>query len=245
MKNQPTISNQQLAIRLSAISKKYILHHEKPTLVESIFKTREEFWALKNINLQIKKGEKLGIIGRNGSGKSTLLKIIAKITAPTKGNVNINGRMASLIELEAGFEPDLTGEENIYLNGLLMGLTKQEISNQFNNIVKFSGIGKFIDAALRTYSSGMKVRLGFSIAVHADPDILIIDEILAAGDEEFQKKSYAKMQEFFKAEKTIVFVSHHLEAIKKLCVKTLWLEKGKMKSLGETKRIINQYVNIN
>jgi ABC-type polysaccharide/polyol phosphate transport system ATPase subunit len=228
---------------LTNVSKKYILHHEKPTLADSFFKAKEEFWALKNVTLKINKGDKLGIIGSNGAGKSTLLKIMCGITYPSSGQLTVTGRIASLINLEAGFEQDLTGEENIYLNGLLLGMSKEEIKKNFNNIIKFSGIKKFIDSQLHTYSSGMKLRLGFSVAVHSDPDILITDEILAAGDEDFKKKSFAKMQEFFKAEKTIVVVSHNLETVNHLCQKTLWLDKGKIKALGETKKIISQYLN--
>lgn len=231
-----------IPIKLSQVSKKYILHHEKPTLAESLFKKKEEFWALKNISLTVKKGEKLGIIGPNGAGKSTLLKIITGITIPTQGKVEVRGKIASLIDLEAGFHPDLTGEENVYINGLLLGMAKKQIRKNFDNIVNFSGIKKFIDSPLHTYSSGMKLRLGFSVAVHSDPDILVIDEVIAAGDEEFRKKSYQKMQEFFKKKKTILFVSHNLEVVQKLCPKTLWLDKGKIKLLGPSKKVISRYL---
>lgn len=234
--------NSQIAINIANVSKKYILHHEKPTLVENLFKKKEEFWALKNIDFQVKKGEKLGIIGANGAGKSTLLKIISSITSPTKGKIETKGKIASLIDLEAGFEPDLTGEENIYLNGLLLGMSKKQIKQNFKKIIDFSGIKKFIDSPLRTYSSGMMLRLGFSIAIHSNPDILIIDEVITAGDENFRKKSYLKIQEFFQQKKTIIFVSHNLEAVKKLCSKTLWLEKGKMKMLGLSKKVISLYL---
>lgn len=237
-----TIKNEKFAIKIINLSKKYILHHEKPTLAESFFRKKEEFWALKNINFAAIKGEKIGIIGPNGAGKSTLLKIIAGITIPTNGTITTVGKITSLIELDAGFEPDLTGEENIYLNGLLTGMSMKELKKNFESIIDFSGIRKFIDSPLHTYSSGMKLRLGFSIAIHSDPDILITDEILAAGDEEFRKKSYAKMQEFFKANKTIILVSHNLDSIRKLCVKTLWLDKGKIVVFGETKKVISQYL---
>lgn len=229
------------SIKLSHISKKYILHHEKPTLAESLFTKKEEFWALRSINLIVKKGEKLGIIGPNGAGKSTLLKIITGITDPTKGRVVTTGRIASLIDLEAGFHPDLTGEENIYINGLLIGMPKKQIKKHFNTIVRFSGIRKFIDSPLHTYSTGMKLRLGFSVAVHSNPDILVIDEIIAAGDEKFRKKSYQKMQEFFRRKKTILFVSHNLDVIQKLCPNTLWLDKGRATLLGPSKKVIARY----
>ncbi|PIS09484.1 sugar ABC transporter ATP-binding protein [Candidatus Beckwithbacteria bacterium CG10_big_fil_rev_8_21_14_0_10_34_10] len=234
--------NNKTVISLNNISKKYILHHEKPTLVESLFKKKEEFWALKNISLQLKKGEKLGIIGPNGAGKSTLLKLISGITYPTKGKVKTKGKIASLIDLSAGFHPDLTGEENIYINGLLLGMNKKEIKNSFKKIIAFSGIKKFIDSPLNTYSSGMVLRLGFSIAVHSNPDILIIDEVISSGDEKFRIKSFNKIQDFFKAKKTIIFVSHNLEAIKKLCPQVLWLDKGKTRALGKTNKIVKKYI---
>lgn len=230
------------AISLKSVSKRYILHHQKPTLAESLFKQREEFWALKNISFSVKKGQKLGIIGPNGAGKSTLLKIICGITSPTKGKININGKIASLIELSAGFHPDLTGEENIFINGLLLGMNRQQIKKNFKKIVDFSGIGKFIDAPLHTYSSGMMARLGFSVAVHSNPDILIIDEVITAGDEKFRKKAYQKIQDFFKAKKTILLVSHILPTVKKLCPQALWLEKGKIKMLGSSKEVVNKYL---
>lgn len=236
-----TINNQQLAISLTNVSKHYILHHEKPTLAESLFRKKEEFWALRDVSLEVRKGEKLGIIGPNGAGKSTLLKIIVGITVPSKGEVETNGRIASLIALEAGFHPDLTGEENVYINGLLLGMSKQRIKENFDSIVNFSGVRKFIDSPLHTFSAGMKLRLGFSVAIHADPDILVIDEVIATGDEEFQKKSYQKMQSFFRRKKTILFVSHDLKAVEKLCPQTLWLEKGRIKLLGPSKKVISQY----
>jgi ABC-type polysaccharide/polyol phosphate transport system ATPase subunit len=244
MKKQSTISNQQSAIKISNLSKKYILHHQKPTLVENFFKfgRKEEIWALKNINFEIEKGEKVGIIGNNGSGKTTLLKIISNITVPTEGKVHTSGRIAALIDLEAGFHPELTGEENIYLSGLLLGMTKEEIRERFDKIIMFSGLGKFIDTPFYTYSSGMALRLGFSIAINANPDILLIDEVLTVGDQEFQKKCYWAMQKFFQKGKTIIFISHHLPSVTKLCSKTAWLEKGALKAIGETKKVIKSYV---
>lgn len=231
-----------VAVNAKNISKKYTLHHEKPTLVESLFKSKEEFWALKNINLKIKEGTKIGIIGPNGAGKSTLLKIITGIAAPTKGEIMVQGKIASLIDVEAGFHPDLTGQENMFINGLLLGMKRKEIKRKFNDIVSFSGIGKFIDAPLSTYSSGMKLRLGFSVAVHSNPDILAIDEIISAGDEKFQKKSYNKMQEFFEQNKTIIFVSHNLEAIKNLCPKSILLTNGKIDAYGPSNQVISTYL---
>lgn len=230
-----------IVIKLSRVSKHYILHHEKPTLAESLFRKKEEFWALRDVSLTVKKGEKLGIIGLNGAGKSTLLKIIVGITVPSRGEVETRGRIASLIALEAGFHPDLTGEENVFINGLLLGMSKQRIKESFKSIVNFSGVKKFIDSPLHTFSAGMKLRLGFSVAIHSDPDILVIDEVIATGDKEFEKKSYQKMQEFFKKKKTILFVSHDLKTVEKLCSKTLWIEKGRVKLFGPTKKVIAQY----
>lgn len=232
-----------VAIKLSNLSKKYILHHQKPTLVENILKlgSKEKIWALKEINLEIKKGEKLGVIGPNGSGKTTLLRLITGVTAPTEGEVAVGGRIAALIDLEAGFHPELTGEENTYLNGMLLGMGKEEIRKKFDQIVAFSGLGKFFDTPFYTYSSGMALRLGFSIAIHAEPDILLVDEVLAVGDKEFQKKSYEAMQKFLKKGKTIVFISHNLPLVEKLCPKTAWLEEGKIKMLGSSQKVIKAY----
>lgn len=234
-KNLPIIS-------LSNVTKKYQLHHEKPTFSEQILnKQRTEiFTALSDISIEFFKGEKIGIIGTNGSGKTTLLKIIAGITTPTSGKVHTVGRIVSLIDLEAGFHPELTGEENIFLNGLIVGMNKKEIKNKFKDIVNFADIGKFIDAPLYTYSEGMKLRLGFSIAVHADPDILILDEGISVGDENFQKKSSGKISEFFKLGKTIIVVTHWLEFLEKNCTKILWLEKGKIFKQGKI-NILSEY----
>lgn len=179
----------KIAINLKDVTKSYILHHEKPTFVEDIImrKRKENFLAINNISLKIKKGERIGIIGSNGSGKTTLLKLISGITIPTKGKVITNGRLISLIDLDAGFHPDLTGEENILLNGLILGLSKTEIIENYNKIIDFADIGKFIDSPLYTYSSGMRLRLGFAVAINANPDILVLDENISVGDEDFKK----------------------------------------------------------
>ena len=196
--------NNQIAIKLTGVSKLYTIHHEKPTLVEKMVKGREErFLALNDVSLTIKKGEKIGIIGPNGSGKTTLLKIIAGITTPTSGMIETHGKIVSLIDLEAGFHPDLTGEQNIYLNGMLLGMSKKEIRKMFNAIIRFADIGKFIDAPLFMYSSGMKLRLGFAVAVHANPDILILDEGFSVGDKKFQEKCNEKIDQLFRIKKTI------------------------------------------
>ena len=183
----------------------------------------------------------MGIIGRNGSGKTTILKIIAGITTPTRGAVAVHGRVVSLIELDAGFHPEFSGLENIYLNGLVIGMSKAEIDRNLQKIVKFSGLGKFIDTPQYTYSSGMSLRLGFSIAAHADPDILILDEGIAVGDEKFRKKSLAKINQFAKQGKTIVIVSHWLDYLKENCERIIWLEEGKITYDGDTS-VIDKYL---
>jgi len=204
---------------------------------------KEEFWALKNINLEINKGEVVGIIGSNGAGKSTLLKILSQITPPTTGEITMNGKVGSLLEVGTGFHPELTGRENIFLNGAILGIPKKEIVEKFDDIVEFSGIGKFIDTPVKRYSSGMYVRLAFAVAAHMEPDILIIDEVLAVGDAEFQKKCLGKMDEITKEEgRTILFVSHNMTAIQSLCTKTVLLENGKIKMIGETKKVIEKYL---
>lgn len=232
------------AIILDNVSKKYMLSQDRPVLLKNLFfpSKKEEVWALKNISLTIKKGETIGIIGDNGSGKSTLLKIISGITTPTEGSIKVNGRICSIIELGAGFHPDLTGKENVYLNATLLGLTKKEIDKKYKEIVDFADIGKFIDQPVRTYSSGMTMRLGFSVAVHLDPDILLIDEVLAVGDEEFQGKSFRQIQTFKQLSKTIIIVSHNLFILENTCSKLLLMSKGKIQKIGNPKEVIEYYL---
>lgn len=206
--------------------------------------TKEEFWALRNVNIAINKGDIIGIIGANGAGKSTLLKILTGITPPTEGEVVMCGRIASLLEVGTGFHPELTGRENIFLNGAILGMTKKEIAKKFDEIVAFSGVGKFLDTSVKYYSSGMYVRLAFSVAAHMEPDILLVDEVLAVGDAEFQKKCLGKMEEVTKQEgRTILFVSHNMGAINRLCAKTILLEKGEIVFYGNTKEAIELYMN--
>lgn len=232
-----------IAIRLAGITKEYTIHHDKPTLVEHLVDGKNEsFIALENINLEVRRGEKVGIIGPNGSGKTTLLKIIAGITSPTSGIAETKGRVVSLIDLEAGFHPDLTGEQNIYINGMLLGLKKKEIEEKIRKIIEFAEIGRFIDTPLYTYSNGMKLRIGFSVVVHSNPDIILLDENLAVGDEDFKKKSYTKIQEFFRKGVTIVIVSHYLDFITKYCNRVIWIKKGIIKKDGEPREIIKQYL---
>jgi lipopolysaccharide transport system ATP-binding protein len=203
----------------------------------------KEFWALKDINFEIKKGEAVGIIGRNGAGKSTLLKILSRITEPTKGRFEINGRVSSLLEVGTGFHPELSGRENIYLNGTILGMKRREIKAKFDEIVAFSGVEKFIDTPVKHYSSGMKVRLAFSVAAHLEPEILIVDEVLAVGDAEFQKKCLGKMDEVSKNEgRTVLFVSHNMGAVQKLCTKGLLLGKGELWYQGDLNSTVNEYL---
>ncbi len=225
MKKNPP--GNQIAIQLIDVGKKYEIHHEKPTLVEKFVNGQNEtFWALRNINLTIHKGERVGIIGPNGSGKTTLLKIIAGITTPTQGTVTRRGRIVSLIDLEAGFHPELTGLQNVYLNGMLLGLTRQHITRLLPSIIAFADIRQFIDTPLFTFSEGMKLRLGFAIAAHADPDILLLDESISVGDLQFQKKSQKKIREFYDQGKTILIVSHWLEYIQQRCSRIIGLKRG-------------------
>lgn len=231
-----------IAISLTNITKEYIVHHEKPTLVEKIVKKRDEsFYALKNINLQIWKGERVGIIGPNGSGKTTLLKIITGITTPTEGSASTQGKVVSLIDLEAGFHPDLTGEQNIYLNGMLLGMKKREIRQKLHRIIQFADIGSFIDTPMFTYSDGMKLRLAFAVSVHADPDILILDEGFGAGDQNFLEKCQKRMREFYLQKKTVLLVSHWLELVHTNCNRVIILDKGGIVRDGLTATIIAQY----
>ncbi len=202
----------------------------------------EYVWALKDINFEVKAGEVLGIIGRNGAGKSTLLKILSKTTTPTTGNIKVRGRIASLLEVGTGFHPELSGRENIYLNGAILGMTKREIQKKFDEIVDFSGVERYIDTPVKRYSSGMYVRLAFAVAAHLEPEILIIDEVLAVGDAEFQKKCLGKMKDVSVNEgRTVLFVSHNLNAILNLCDKSLLMNNGQLVNFSDTSTIVNQY----
>lgn len=200
-------------------------------------------WSLKDINLKVKKGEILGVVGKNGAGKSTLLKVLSQVTTPTTGTIKMKGRISSLLEVGTGFHPELTGRENIFLNGAILGMTKSEVTRKFDEIVDFSGVERYIDTPVKRYSSGMYVRLAFAVAAHLESEILVVDEVLAVGDAEFQKKCIGKMDDISKGEgRTILFVSHVLSMIKSLCKSTLILENGKLKSFGPTESIINEYL---
>lgn len=231
------------AIELIKVSKKYSIRHEKPTFLEQLFskKRLEEFWALKKISLVINKGERVGIIGLNGSGKTTLLRLMAGVTESTEGQVITNGRLVSLIELGAGFHPDMTGEENIFLNALILGMSRKKVKQKFKKIVNWADVGNFIDAPVYTYSDGMKLRLGFSVLIHTNPEIILLDEGLALGDEDFKKKFTQKFNEWIKSKKTIVMASHNLSQLSSMCQRVIWLEKGRVKMAGQPKKVINKY----
>jgi homopolymeric O-antigen transport system ATP-binding protein len=204
----------------------------KPTII----------WALKDVCFEVEEGEVLGIIGRNGAGKSTLLKILSRITYPTSGRIRVNGRVATLLEVGTGFHGDLTGRENVFLNGSILGMTKKEIKSKLDAIVAFAGVDQFIDTPVKRYSSGMFLRLGFSVAAHLDPDILIVDEVLAVGDADFQKKCLETMSNLQRARRTVVFVSHNLAAVENLCSRTIWIDRGQICADGDPKQVIAAYL---
>ena len=253
-------------IRVENLGKKYIIGHQKQqpytalrdviadgakSLGRQLLKpfgkkiaapAYEEFWALKEVSFEIKRGDRVGIIGRNGAGKSTLLKILSRITEPTKGRISIKGRVASLLEVGTGFHPELTGRENIYLNGAILGMSKVEIKKKFDEIVAFAEVEKFLDTPVKRYSSGMYVRLAFAVAAHLEPEILIVDEVLAVGDAAFQKKCLGKMEDVGKDGRTVLFVSHNMAAITTFCKKVVWLSQGQVKMQGEAQQITSNYL---
>ncbi len=202
----------------------------------------EEFWALRDINLEIGEGDSVGIVGGNGAGKSTLLKILSRITQPSTGRVLVRGRMSSLLEVGTGFHPELTGRENVFLNGTILGMRRAEIARKFDEIVAFSGVEKFIDTPVKRYSSGMHVRLAFAVAAHLEPDVLIIDEVLAVGDSEFQKRCLGKMDDVAREGRTVIFVSHNMAAIQKLCSRAVWIRKGQLAGNGAPTDVIDAYL---
>lgn len=236
-------------IRIKNVSVKYRLIKERPRTFQeyviNYLKGRryesETLWALNGISLDVRKGESLGIIGPNGAGKSTLLKVIAGVIKPTEGSVDVSGKIAPLIELGAGFDHELTGKENIYINASILGFSRNDIEKRFESIVDFSELREFINTPLKNYSSGMIARLGFSIATEVAPDILIIDEILAVGDAQFKKKSKERILDFRRRGITLLFVSHSMEDVKALCDRVLWLDHGRMKMLGKAEDVIKEY----
>ncbi len=244
-------------ISVEGLGKSYTIRHEGQTryksLREEIFnlpkrlfqhssQRQEEFWALKDVSLDVMPGDRLGIIGRNGAGKSTLLKLLSRITEPTTGRITLRGRVASLLEVGTGFHPELTGRENIFLNGAILGMSRAEVRRKFDEIVDFAGVEKFLDTPVKRYSSGMYVRLAFAVAAHLEPEILIVDEVLAVGDAEFQKKCLGKMEEVGKEGRTVLFVSHNMDSIKRLCPTGVLLQHGEVQKLGSIKKIIDSYL---
>jgi lipopolysaccharide transport system ATP-binding protein len=242
-----------IAISVRGLSKSYVISHNAPKhtmLGEALMhklrrpfakSSRETFWALKDLSLQINKGEVVGVIGRNGAGKSTFLKILSRITEPTDGRIDLYGRVGSLLEVGTGFHPELTGRENIYLNGQILGMRKKEIQRQFDAIVDFADVEKFLDTPVKRYSSGMYVRLAFAVAAHLDSEILLVDEVLAVGDAEFQKKCLGKMSDVARSGRTVLFVSHNMAAISTLCSQAVVLHKGRLASHGSTADAIAHY----
>ncbi len=247
-------------IKVEELSKKFIISHEAPERYLSIrdviarkvkglvgksnkdlSAVKEEFYALRDIDFEVNPGERLGIIGRNGAGKSTLLKILSRITSPTNGRITIRGRVASLLEVGTGFHPELTGRENVFLNGAILGMSRAEIRKKFDEIVDFAEVEKFLDTPVKRYSSGMYVRLAFAVAAHLEPEILIVDEVLAVGDAEFQKKCLGKMKDVSEGGRTVLFVSHNMTAIKSLCSQGLLLKNGKISSIGDINKVVNNY----
>ena len=234
------------ALAVNDLWKSYRLYHERNQYLKAaILKMRrsryEEFWALKDINFEVPTGSTFGVIGSNGSGKSTLLKTMAGILMPEKGEVTIDGRVSALLELGAGFHPELSGRENVFLNGAILGLSKKEITARFDDIVEFAGLADFIDTPVKNYSSGMFVRLGFAVAAHVEPDVLLIDEVLSVGDESFQRRCAEKIEEFRRDGRTIVFVSHGLGQVEQLCQDVAWIEKGELRMLGPAAEVISAY----
>lgn len=241
------------------VSKKYIIHHDADARYKTLRDTisgygkslagkktktdKEEFWALSDVNFSIQKGERVGIIGRNGAGKSTLLKILSRITSPTSGRLTLQGRVASLLEIGTGFHHELTGRENIFLNGAILGMKRAEIRSKFDEIVAFAEIDQFLDTPVKKYSSGMYIRLAFSVAAHLEPEILLVDEALAVGDARFQAKSLGKMEEVSKGEgRTILFVSHNLDAVRALCSRCILLQSGRIVEDGPVRKVISSYL---
>ena len=234
------------AVRINDVNKRFRLYHERnQSLKSAILRGRtskhEDFWALKDISFDVIEGHTHGLIGSNGSGKSTLLKCLAKIYWPTSGTIEYRGRMASLLEVGSGFHLELSGRENIYLNGSILGMSKKEIDSKFDEIVDFSGVERFLDQPVKNYSSGMYVRLGFSIAINVDPDILVVDEVLSVGDEEFQRKSFQKFLEFKKRGKTVILVTHTMPVVEDICDSVTWINDGVMMQTGPAAQVVKNY----
>lgn len=245
----PAARTGDVVVALDSVSVRYQMANERVnSLKEQVVRRLSgrrieysEFWALREVSLEVRRGEALGLIGRNGAGKSTMLKVIARVLKPSSGRIIVRGNISPLIELGAGFHPELTGRENIYINGAMLGFSRRQMQRKFDDIVEFSGLAEFIDSPLRTYSSGMTARLGFAVAADADPDILIIDEALSVGDESFQKKCIERMNLFRDSGVTIFYVTHSIDSISTLCPRSIWLDAGCVRALGPTERVVKAY----
>lgn len=235
-----------VAVNVEDLGKKFRLYHERNQSIKSAVmrgrtSVHEDFWALRHTSFEVPEGSTFGLIGSNGSGKSTLMKCLAKIYYPNEGQISSYGKVAALLEVGSGFHPELSGRENIFLNGSILGMSRKSISAKFDQIVEFSGVEEFIDQPVKNYSSGMYVRLGFSVAIHVDPEILVVDEVLAVGDAEFQAKCQQKFKEFKQEGKTVILVSHSMEMVKDMCDQVAWLNRGELVAAGKAKEVIKSY----
>lgn len=236
----------QPAVIVDHVSKRFRLYRERNlSLKSAILRGRtsisDEFWAVRDVSFDVPEGETFGLIGKNGSGKSTLLKTLARIYHPDEGSITMRGRVASLLEVGSGFHPELSGRENVYLNGSILGLSRKEVAARFDEIVEFSGVEKFIDQPVKNYSSGMYVRLGFAVAINVRPDVLIVDEVLAVGDGEFKKRSKEKFRELTQEGRTVILVSHSLGQVRSMCHQVAWLENGRLRQLGPAAEVTRAY----
>lgn len=236
----------EIAVSVEHVSKRFRMYHERNTSLKAAIMRRrrsvhQDFVALDDVSFDVPVGSTFGLIGSNGSGKSTLLKCLARILYPDDGRITTNGRVAALLEVGSGFHHELSGRENIFLNGSILGMTRKEITRKFDEIVDFSGVGEFIDQPVKNYSSGMYVRLGFAVAINVDPEILVVDEVLAVGDAEFQEKCRQKFADFHKAGRTVILVTHSMEDVRSMCDQAAWLDKGKLRLTGTAKRVVAAY----
>lgn len=234
------------AVTVDHVSKRFRMYHERNDSLKSMVmrgkkSVHEDFWALKDVSFEVPQGETFGLIGKNGSGKSTLLKCLAKILWPEEGSITARGKQASLLEVGSGFHPELSGRENVFLNGSILGMSRKEVTRKFDEIVSFSGVGHFIDQPVKNYSSGMYVRLGFSVAVAVTPDVLVVDEVLAVGDATFQKRCRTKFKEMKEEGRTVILVSHSMSTVKDMCDEVAWLNEGELKMIGKTNDVVKAY----
>lgn len=234
------------AVSVEHVSKRFRMYHERNDSLKSMVmrgkkSVHEDFWALKDVSFEVPHGTTFGLIGKNGSGKSTLLKCLAKILWPEEGSITARGKQASLLEVGSGFHPELSGRENVFLNGSILGMSRKEVARKFDEIVSFSGVGHFIDQPVKNYSSGMYVRLGFSVAVAVTPDILVVDEVLAVGDATFQKRCRTKFKEMKEEGRTVILVSHSMNTVKDMCDEVAWLNEGELKMIGKTDDVVKAY----